>query len=346
MEVLEPQVETIRMDIVKLNVTDVEIKKLKDDFLPLVINGVEDKAGLKKVYESRQIVKKTRVGLVKYADELKEKAIAWQRKVNAEKNRVVGELELIESHLQGEEDRIEAEKEQIRLEAEQREQQRIQCRIDTLAQYGFAIDLNFLKSLADEDFQKVVDNAKLEHEKELAAKAEAERLQRLEAEKLQREREELERLRKHQAEAQRIIDENNERVRLEQEAKEEVIRKEAQRIENEKRELELQKQREEARKIREQELEQARIEAAENARLQAIEDQKRLLEQKAEAERQAKILEAEKLAQSSDKVKFTTVIEQLNAITIPEMKSAKAKKLSIGVQELIGKVVAHIKTSI
>src|SRR5216110_148612 len=102
--------EAPRMDIVKFNVTDSEIAKLREEYLPLVINGVDDKAGLKRVYDARQVVKKTRVGVEKYAKELKETAIAWQKKVNIEQSRVVGELEAIENHLQTQEDIVAAEK--------------------------------------------------------------------------------------------------------------------------------------------------------------------------------------------------------------------------------------------
>lgn len=334
MEVIA-QEKTIDMSIVKLNVTDTEIAKLKEQYLPLVINGIDDKEGLKKVYAARQEVKRLRVSLEKYADELKEDALRWQKKVVAEKNRVVSEFKMIEAHLQGEEDKIAEEKERIRLEEERKEQERIQKRIDRLAEYGYAIDLTFLKTISDDDFEKVVDNAKSEHEKELAAKAEQERLAREEAEKLKAEREELDRLRKQQAEAQRIIDERNAQIKKEQEEKEAAIRREEQRIENEKRELEMQKVREEQEKRRQAELEQARKDAAEKERLRLIAEQE-----------QAKILEAEKLAQSSDKVKWNTVIDQLQKISIPEMKSKKAKALAVSVEVLITKVIDHINDSL
>jgi hypothetical protein len=57
MEVLELQSETVNMDVVKLNVTDSEIASMKAQYMHLSINGIEDKEGFKKVYESRQIVK-------------------------------------------------------------------------------------------------------------------------------------------------------------------------------------------------------------------------------------------------------------------------------------------------
>lgn len=373
------QEKTVNMNIVKLNVTDSEIAKLKEQYLPLVINGIDDKEGLKKVYAARQEVKRLRVSLEKYADELKEDALRWQKKVIAEKNRVINEFKIIEAHLQGEEDKIAEEKERIRIEAEKVEQARIQKRIDRLAEYGFAIDLSFIKIVSDDDFEKIVANAKAEHEKELAAKADAERLAREEAEKLKAEREELERLRAQQAEAQRIIDERKrkiEEVEERQRQQSEAIQRqrartrtnqlialgmtfdfehkcyryedvnidlltEIQLLEDEpwnELVLKITPQVEERKKrdelIRLAEIERLQKDAAEKERLRLIAEQEQL-----------KIQEAEKLAQSSDKVKFLTVIDQLRKISIPEMKSKKAKSLAIGVTSSLNQLVQQIDQS-
>lgn len=380
MEVLELQPETVNMDVVKLNVTDSEIASMKDQYMHLTINGIEDKEGLKKVYESRQIVKKTRTSLVKYADQLKEKAIAWQRKVNTEKNRIVTELEGIEAHLQAEEDKIAAEKERIRQEEERKEQERIQTRVDRLSKFGFSIDIAFLKAVSDEDFEKVVANAKGEHEKELAAKAEQERLAKAEAERLKAEREELELLRKQQAEAQKIIDEQNRKIREEEErqAKErDEVRKQKMRNRIDQliglgltytpvhnayvfmdvnvdvlTELQFFDDKEWGGLIeeitpviaqRKQEVEGRRL--AEIKRLQEEAAAKALREREEEEEKQRQA-EAERLAQASDKEKFQAVLQQLRTITIPEMKSRKAKTLSTVVRGGIDKLIENITTTI
>lgn len=263
------------LDIVKLNVTDIEIARLKAEYGSLTINGIEDKAGLKKVYESRQIVKKTRTGLVKYADDLKEKAAVWVKKVNAEKNRCVAELEAIEEHLQGQEDIIEAEKERLRQEAINAENERVQKRIDSPSEYGYGIDYAIVKSIDDPTFEKVLANAKVEHEKWLQAKAELARLEKEKADRLEAERLELEELRKQQAAAQKIIDDNNERIRKEQEANDKEIALEKKKIEDERKALELKKLQDEESKRLAAEIEKAKNDAAEKARLKLIEDQKK-----------------------------------------------------------------------
>lgn len=325
----------INLFVVELNVTDTRIKEMKEEYMPLKVNGIEDKAGLKMVYESRQIVKKTRVSVVKYADELKEKAVSWQKKVNMEKNRVIGELESIEAHLQAEEDKVTIEKEQLRLAAAKQEEARVQKRIDALAAYGFAIDFNTIKTIDDTSFEIVLNNAKSEHEKELAAKAEEARMQKLEQERLISERKELEELRAKQAEAQRIIEAENLRIKKEQEAKEAVIHAEQKRIEDEKRNIEQQQQRDAADKLRAEEMEKAKIAAVEKEKFRQI-----------EAAKQEKIQEEEKLAMASDKVKFQTVIGMIGGINIPEMKSAKSKKLAGDVKDLLAKIRDHILSNL
>lgn len=339
---MEELLEIPSMEVVKLNVTDSEITRMEEEYMGLTVEGIEDKAGLKRVYESRQTVKKTRTGLIKFANELKEKALAWQRKVNAEKDRVVSRLEAIEAHLQGEEDRIEAEKERIRKEAEAKEAARIQARIDTLAAYGFQIEYATITMIDDATFQKVLENARVEHEKELARKAEEARLQAEEAARLKAEREELERLRAEQAEAARIIRENNERIAREQAEREAAIRREEERLARQKREQE-EKVLAEARRIEEEKrIEQARIEAAEAARLQAIEDARRQQEEKEEAERQAKIDEERQMALRPDKEKLQGLSDLLGSIEMPSVKDEAAQVIVNEVQVMLNKIQGHI----
>ena len=97
--------EEVKQGVVKMNVTDTQIAKMRADYLGLTIKSLEDKQGFKAVYEARQEVERTRVALTKYADGLRQDAQEWQRKVIAEEKRVVGELKEIENHLQAEEER-------------------------------------------------------------------------------------------------------------------------------------------------------------------------------------------------------------------------------------------------
>lgn len=339
---MEQVLERPAMEVVKLNVTDTEIAKMKNDYLSLTIDGIEDRAGLKKVFDSRQIVKKTRTSLVKYADDLKENAIAYQRKVNSEKNRVVGELEAIEAYLQAEEDKIDAAKEKIRLDAERAETARVQSRIDKLAAYGFGVDYETVKMIDDESFEIVLNNAKAEHAKELAAKAEADRLAKEEEARLKAEREELKKLREQQAAAQKIIDENNARIQKEQEEKERAIRQEQEKVEAEKRKIEAEKAKAIADKKRAEELEKAKKEAADAARKKAIADAAKAQAEKEAKEKEAR-LEAERQASlRPDKEKLQSFADSLAAIKMPDVKNPNAKEIVSDISLMIAKMQAHI----
>jgi hypothetical protein len=209
-EMIAPNVETMENKLMKLTATDEAIADFKERYLGLTIKGVDDKEGLKAVYKARQDVKNTRVSLTKYADSLKQDALAWQRKVNAEEKRVVAELKAIEDYLQEEEDKIEAEKERLRREEELKETQRIQSMIQALVQYNVSVDYAVLKYITEEGFAELLENAKEEHRIAQEKKAEEERLAQIERERIEAERKELEELREKQAEQQRIIDQQRE----------------------------------------------------------------------------------------------------------------------------------------
>ena len=321
--------------IVKLNITDAAIAELKEKYLPLKINGIEDKAGLKAVYDARQEVKKTRVALQKYAKDLREDAQAWAKKVIGEEKRVVGELEQIEEHLQAEEDAIQAIKEQIKAEEEAKENARIQERMDALKVYGFTVEYALLKSLDEPSFAKVLENAKAQFEIDEARKREEEAAAKAEAERLEAERKELAELRAKQAEAQRIIDQENEKIRLEQE-----------KIEAEKRKLENDRIAAEQAKHREAELQKAREEAAEAARLKAIEDAKREAAAKKEAEEKARIAAERKASRMPDKEKIIAFQDALAGLVIPNVKSEEAILIVNEITTLLDKVHAHISKRI
>lgn len=166
------------------------------------------------------------------------------KSISAKEAELVSIIEPTEKTLKSREDWVKSEEKRIEDEAKQKEEARIQTRIDRLAVYGYAIDITFLKGIDDEQFEKVVDGARAEYEKEQAQKADAERLQKEEQERIRKEREELEELRKKQAEADRILRERQEEMdRKEAELK----RQEQERADSERR----QKEEAEIRRVRE-----------------------------------------------------------------------------------------------
>lgn len=312
----------------------------------LKVTDINDKKALAVLSTVRKQLKAERVDIEKQGKAMRDHLTVVSKNISAKEKELIEIIEPTEKELLSEEKRVEEEKEKLRIAAEQAEKARVQARIDKLAAFGYSIDLNTITTIDDATFAAVVTNAEAEYNKEQERiaeekrqqEAEAERLrqeQAAEQEKLRKEREELEALRKKQAEAQRIIDENNARVAKELADKAAAMKAEQDRIDAEKKRIEDEKLAAEREAQRQAELQKAREEAAEKARLQAIEDAK-----------QAEAMAAEKLAQSSDKVKFAAVITQLQAITVPEMKSKKAKALATGTAELIGKLVAYINNGL
>lgn len=127
--------------LIEFNVTDSAIAELKEKYLPLVINGIEDKNGYKAVKSARMIVKTHRVDVDKRRKELTADALEWQRKINAEAKRITLLLEPIEEHLQSEEKRIDDEIEAIKIAKQKAEMQKLQERIDMLN--GLDFKFNF-----------------------------------------------------------------------------------------------------------------------------------------------------------------------------------------------------------
>jgi len=117
----EPNTKTA---LQRFTVQDATIAKMREEYMPLAINGVEDKIGAERVHKARMVCVKSRTGTEKVAKELNEEAREWIKTVNGEKNRILGLIEPIEDHLSAEERRIDAEKEAIRFKAQREEEER------------------------------------------------------------------------------------------------------------------------------------------------------------------------------------------------------------------------------
>lgn len=196
----------IATELQKFNVTDAAIAEMKDSFMPLKINGIDDKEGYKKVKEARIIVKNKRIEVEKRRKELKEDSLKYGRAVDAEAKRITGLLVPIEYYLQHQEDVIEQEKDRIRME----KLNRIRERINALAEYGERVDVAILEEMPDEIYAIKLASAKAAYEKEVERK-------RLEDEERQRvanaqeaERKRLEQVAKEQAEKEKFLKEKEE----------------------------------------------------------------------------------------------------------------------------------------
>lgn len=314
-----------------------ELEALAEESKGLTIAGIDDKEGMKLVSEKRKALKAERVALQKQGKEMRDGLTQMSRQISEKEKELVSIIEPTEKELLAEEKRIEDEKERIRQEEIAKEEARIQIRIDALAKYGFQIDYADIKSMSDETFDKYLDAAKIQHEKEEAEKAEAERL-RLEQEEKERQEKEAEqkRLEAERAELEKLRQEQADReakIKAEQEA----IAAEKKRIEDEKAAIEAAKQKEIEDKKRAEELKIAQEKAAEAARLKAIEDAKEAERLKKEAEEKARLAAERKAARQPDKKKIEAYIAAIKSIQIPELKTEDGKSVMASIQELIGR---------
>lgn len=134
-------VDYIGQQLQKFNVTDAGIAELKERYMPLVINGLEDKKGYMAVREARLDVKARRVGIEKMRKELTADAVTLQRKVNEEAKRITIKLEEIEAHFQKQENIFEAEKQRIQIEKEKAEQEKYLERHKFMVSHGMTFDV-------------------------------------------------------------------------------------------------------------------------------------------------------------------------------------------------------------
>lgn len=235
---LEPEVSN-KPELIEWRKQDAAIAQLAEQYMPLRIEGLNDKIGFKKVHDARMVVKNTRVAVEKKRKELKADALAYGQAVDSEARRLTKLLEPIESHLQAEEDAIEAEKDRLRKIEEDAKQAALQKRLDALKDYGVVANPFAIAELTEERFQEQLDAAKVAaverdrlagiERKRLADEAEA---RRIEGEKLSAERAELDRQRKEQDAERAKIDAERRAVELEK-AKQEAAEKS--RIETEQR---------------------------------------------------------------------------------------------------------------
>ena len=179
-----------------------ELTELVEGFKDLAVESVEDRTAISKVNEARKSLKKERVLIQNQGKAMRDPLTQVNKQISSKEAELVSIIEPEEKRLSGIEDWVESEKDRIKQEELLAAKQRIQGRIDQLSAYGLSIDLVHIETLPDDQFEKVVERAKREHELALAEK-EAERVrQEAQAEQDRKDREELEELRQQKEIAQ------------------------------------------------------------------------------------------------------------------------------------------------
>jgi hypothetical protein len=342
-----------------LNKKEASLRQLAKDYADLTINGVSDKEGYKKVHDARIILKNTRIQIKKVAEDLREDAKNFQKKVIAKENELIGLISPTEEALEAEEKRIDSEKEAIKKEEERKKAEKIQNRINSLAKFNYAADFSEVGTMSNEHFDSLLSHANKEFQKEqeriAEEKAEEERKKAEQEELLAKQRAEIAEMKAKQEEIAREQADREAKFKKEQEEAqrklEEQVREfnliakeqqaERDRIQAEKQAILDQKAKEESEKQRQIELEEARKQAAEEAMIEA--------ELKAEIDRQDSIRKAEEERQAAielelskdDKTKFHDMKVELGIVMAKfSFKSTKYKSLKVKVFVLVNQALA------
>lgn len=161
---------------------DVAIAVMKSECLSLKIDGVDDKEGYTKVYESRQTAKRLRIAVGKKAKAMKEDALrdgkALAAAITEEDKRITAELETIETYLQKQEDGYEAAREKIKADKAAAAELILQTRVKRLTEARCQLpELAFLRDVDADNFELYFAKAvEVQVEKDRLAKIESDRI--------------------------------------------------------------------------------------------------------------------------------------------------------------------------
>lgn len=137
---LAPLTDVISQELTKHNVTEALLKQMEENFLPLVINGIEDKDGYKVVDEARKQCKNTRIITVDICISGREEALRIQRDWISKEKEIVGRIRTVEDNLAAKQKVIDDERDAIKHAKEIEEQKRLQERSVKLVGNGCAFD--------------------------------------------------------------------------------------------------------------------------------------------------------------------------------------------------------------
>lgn len=293
----------IKSALQKYNITDSAIEKMKQKFMPLKIDGINDFDGYEKVKESRLFMKGKRIEVEKKRKELKEDSLLFGRAVDAEAKRITSLLLPIENHLDSQEKWVDSELVRIKFEKEQKE--KLPSRIEKLAGINIIVPDEKLLKLDDPGFDSLFNNLYENYLEEREAQMRAD---------------------------QERIDVENRAIEDKQRAEQEKIEAEKKAIEDEKRKKEEEKQR--AIEIKE---------AAERAKIEAEERIRQEAEEKVEKERLAKLEAERQEMLQPDKEKLLFLAQAIDDFKLPILMSDEGRKILNGTKILLEKVSEFLR---
>ena len=238
------------LNIESFNPKKAELQVLAEQISPSLSITIIDKKTYDEVHKSQMLLQEARLGIEKTGKSMREEALAFQKAVIAAEKDLIDVIEPIERELK-------AKKKAYNDELERVKQERVNNRIRSLAEYGYAHDFLDLGIMDDTTFSKLLDEKRIAH-----IESEALRIKKIEDERIAREKFE---------EDQRKLQEERDAL----DAEKKIIQEEKDRLENARKQEELETQRK-----------KDISEAEERARLKAIEDMNIEKERKALKEKE------------------------------------------------------------
>lgn len=215
---LVPIEEQISQELVKANVTEAIIADLKERYLPLKINGIEDKETYLIVKEARKECKALRILAKKICEKGREEAVATQKAWISKQNDVTGRIGEVEDYLEKQENDYEAQVAKEKEERKRKQEEQYILRQQALTSMGalysdgsfslgsVSFELSLIKeSEVDIWEETILPKFKEEHEKIKSEEIEKERIKAEQEAELKRQREENERKQKELEERELAI---------------------------------------------------------------------------------------------------------------------------------------------
>lgn len=211
----------IDTELQKFDITDAVIESMKDQFLPMKINGIEDDNGYRQVNKARLFVKNKRVEIEKRRKELKADSLEYGRRIDAQAKYLTELIAPIELHLEKEQDAVDKERERTKIRKAR--EAALPERINKLAELGVFITDEELMVMDDLEFNRYYNQTKEDQLK--ARQAELERQEREQEKKARHQEAEIKRkmfeieeaeraLQEAQKAAERIIQEEKDKAEL------------------------------------------------------------------------------------------------------------------------------------
>ena len=287
----------------------------------LVVTSETQIVEMKMARTGRLFLKEKRVAIEKTRKELKEESLREGKAVDGISNVLKALIEPIEQYLEEQENFVE-------IREDRSKEERKTLRVTEIQTLGLDPLLYDLKNMPEENYVALIAGQKLAIQQKIDAEQKAEQ-ERIEREKEQeRIRLENERLRAEAIEKERIMAEERAKAEAERKAMEEKTKKE-----REIAEAKAKKERDEAeKKLTVEKQAKAKLEAELRAKAEAEEAEKKRIEREQKAAQKA-----------PDKQKLLTLAEKIEALEMPDAKSAEAKKILSDTRGLLNKTAKFIR---